>query len=307
MPRSKSSRPTTTRASSARSTAATGGAVGRPDRRKPKDSRSVPSRPLARRAAKISRRRRPSSSRASTSRRMEEDKAEPLIDRAVALAEESGSIVARAAAAGAKGELLRVQGDLRAGRRVVREGARALSRGGERSRDRVDVATVRTSRLGDGPTAKRREKLLRESIRVLAPLQDRGTLCESQRLLAQLLLGEGRIDEAEKYRARRARDSQCRRHHLARDDARRPRAGPCGAGSRRGGRSVVPGGGRHPRATASTAASTSTCFRLTPSSCVRANAKPMRPSSKCGSPSAFRPPRRAPRGSPGSILRRATR
>jgi tetratricopeptide (TPR) repeat protein len=43
------------------------------------------------------------------------------------------------------------------------------------------------------------EKLLRESIRLLAPMQERGTLCESQRYLAQLLLEQGRIDEAEKY------------------------------------------------------------------------------------------------------------
>src|SRR5262249_43241390 len=43
------------------------------------------------------------------------------------------------------------------------------------------------------------EKLLRESIRMLAPMRERGTLCESQRLLAQLLLAEGRLDEAEKY------------------------------------------------------------------------------------------------------------
>jgi tetratricopeptide (TPR) repeat protein len=43
------------------------------------------------------------------------------------------------------------------------------------------------------------EKLFRESIRLLAPMQERGTLCESQRLLAQLLLEQGRVDEAEKY------------------------------------------------------------------------------------------------------------
>jgi tetratricopeptide (TPR) repeat protein len=43
------------------------------------------------------------------------------------------------------------------------------------------------------------EKLLRESIRLLAPMRERGTLCESQRYLAQLLLEQGRIDEAEKY------------------------------------------------------------------------------------------------------------
>jgi tetratricopeptide (TPR) repeat protein len=46
---------------------------------------------------------------------------------------------------------------------------------------------------------KRAEKLFRESIRLLAPLQERGILCESQRLLAQLLLAEGRVEEAEKY------------------------------------------------------------------------------------------------------------
>jgi tetratricopeptide (TPR) repeat protein len=42
------------------------------------------------------------------------------------------------------------------------------------------------------------EKLLRESIRLLVPMQERGTLCESQRYLAQLLLEQGRIEEAEK-------------------------------------------------------------------------------------------------------------
>jgi tetratricopeptide (TPR) repeat protein len=43
------------------------------------------------------------------------------------------------------------------------------------------------------------EKLLRESIRLLAPMMERGTLCESQRYLAQLLLEQGRLDEAEKF------------------------------------------------------------------------------------------------------------
>ena len=33
---------------------------------------------------------------------------------------------------------------------------------------------------------------------MLAPLEERGVLCESQRLLAQLLLARGLIDEAEK-------------------------------------------------------------------------------------------------------------
>jgi hypothetical protein len=49
-----------------------------------------------------------------------------------------------------------------------------------------------------GSTA-RAEKLFRESIRLLAPIQERGILCESQRLLSQLLLELGRVDEAEKF------------------------------------------------------------------------------------------------------------
>src|SRR5213079_2208384 len=54
--------------------------------------------------------------------------------------------------------------------------------------------------------ALRAERLFRESIRVLAGLEDRATLCESQRGLAELLLAEGRVDEAERY-ALAARDT----------------------------------------------------------------------------------------------------
>jgi class 3 adenylate cyclase/tetratricopeptide (TPR) repeat protein len=130
--------------------------------------------------------------------RMEDDKAEPLIDRALALAEESGSIVARAAAAQSKATLHRVRQEYEAA-----EGwfTKAL----DLYREAASVSEIAwTSRqLGlvaweTGDTAKA-EKLFRESIRLLAPMQERGTLCESQRYLAQLLLEEGRIDEAEKY------------------------------------------------------------------------------------------------------------
>ena len=43
------------------------------------------------------------------------------------------------------------------------------------------------------------EKLFRESMRILKPLEDRGTLCEVQRSLAENLLTQGKIDEAEVY------------------------------------------------------------------------------------------------------------
>ena len=43
------------------------------------------------------------------------------------------------------------------------------------------------------------EKRFRESIRLLKPIGDRATLCESQRSLAELLIARGRIEEAERY------------------------------------------------------------------------------------------------------------
>ena len=129
---------------------------------------------------------------------MEEDKAEPLIDRALELAEESGSIVARAASAQSKGNLLRVRGE-----HEQAEGwfTKAL----DLYRESADISEIAwTSRqLGllawETGNPEKAEKLLRESIRLLAPMRERGTLCESQRYLAQLLLEDGRIDEAEKY------------------------------------------------------------------------------------------------------------
>jgi class 3 adenylate cyclase/tetratricopeptide (TPR) repeat protein len=130
--------------------------------------------------------------------RMEEDKAAPLIDRALALAEESGSIVARASAAQSKGGLHRV-------RRQYEEAEGWLTKALDLYRETASVPEIAwTSRQlaqvawETGNPAKA-EKLFRESIRLLAPMKERGTLCESQRLLSQLLLAEGRIDEAEKF------------------------------------------------------------------------------------------------------------
>jgi tetratricopeptide (TPR) repeat protein len=130
--------------------------------------------------------------------RMEEDKAEPLIARALALAEESGSIVARASAAQSKGMLHRV-------RRQFEEAEGWLTKALDLYRETASVSEIAwTSRqlaqvAWETGNPSKAEKLFRESIRLLAPMKERGTLCESQRLLAQLLLAEGRIDEAEKF------------------------------------------------------------------------------------------------------------
>jgi len=130
--------------------------------------------------------------------RMEEDKAAPLIDRALALAEESGSIVARASAAQSKGGLHRV-------RRQYEEAEGWLTKALDLYRETASVPEIAwTSRqlaqvAWETGNPVKAEKLFRESIRLLAPMKERGTLCESQRLLSQLLLAEGRIDEAEKF------------------------------------------------------------------------------------------------------------
>jgi class 3 adenylate cyclase/tetratricopeptide (TPR) repeat protein len=130
--------------------------------------------------------------------RMEEDKAGPLIDRAIELAEHSGNIVARASAAQSKGQLLRVRGDYEQA-----EGwfTKALDLYREAASVSEIAWTSRQLALVAWKTGnpEKAEKLLRESIRLLAPMRARGTLCESQRYLAQLLLEQGRIDEAEKY------------------------------------------------------------------------------------------------------------
>ena len=130
--------------------------------------------------------------------RQEDDRAEPLIERAKALAEESGSLTARAHAYMQSGELY---GWRRRDEEALEEYQRARELFAEvgaathlaRAMLRI-ASTVRRS--GDLEEA---EKLAREGIRILKPLEDRGTLCEVQRFLAEVLLDQGRLDEAELY------------------------------------------------------------------------------------------------------------
>ncbi len=130
--------------------------------------------------------------------RMEFERAEPLIEQAILLAEQSGSAEAR-------GRALRYAGQLHLHRRELDAAEAAL----EAAREHLAEAGAAWS-LGrtlnyaawvawhkDEPA--RAERLFRESIRILAPLEDRATLCETQRSLAGLLLSQGRVDEAERF------------------------------------------------------------------------------------------------------------
>jgi class 3 adenylate cyclase/tetratricopeptide (TPR) repeat protein len=130
--------------------------------------------------------------------RREGERAEPLIERALELADESGSLTAKARALHSLAELHSFRGRHE---EALAEYARARDLFAE-----VGSATnVARMMLNTGRLIARRgevaeaERLYRESIRILQPLEDRGTLCEVQRSLAEVLLEQGKVDAAEAY------------------------------------------------------------------------------------------------------------
>jgi class 3 adenylate cyclase/tetratricopeptide (TPR) repeat protein len=130
--------------------------------------------------------------------RLELDRAQPLIEQAILLAEESGSAEAR-------GRALRFAGQLHLRRRELDDAEAAFEAAREHLAEAgaawmvgrtLNFAAWTARHKGDLVKA---ERLFRESIRILAPLEDRATLCETQRSLAELLLELGRLDEAERF------------------------------------------------------------------------------------------------------------
>jgi tetratricopeptide (TPR) repeat protein len=130
--------------------------------------------------------------------RLEFERAAPLIEQAILLAEQSGSAEAR-------GRALRFAGQLHLYRRELDEADAALTAAREHLAEAgaawslgrtINFLAWVARHKGD---LRRAERLFRESIRILAPLEDRATLCESQRGLAELLLLDGRTDEAERF------------------------------------------------------------------------------------------------------------
>jgi class 3 adenylate cyclase/tetratricopeptide (TPR) repeat protein len=125
------------------------------------------------------------------------DEAEDLMKRALELAEESGSIVARAQALHSVGtfHLERREPDLAL---PFLEESRALF--GEAGDAWMLGRTLNTlawaAQQQNDQVAE--ERFLRDAIRLLKPLEDRGALCESQRALAEVLIRKGKLDEAER-------------------------------------------------------------------------------------------------------------
>jgi class 3 adenylate cyclase/tetratricopeptide (TPR) repeat protein len=130
--------------------------------------------------------------------RLELDRADPYCAIASDLAEESGSIMARAQAASSRGHLLSLRGD-------IESAAKELEQARELFEEVGDAWWLARMHNGLGWIAKANgdmesaERHFRSSIRILKPLEERGTLCESQRSLAEVLVALGRVDEAERF------------------------------------------------------------------------------------------------------------
>jgi class 3 adenylate cyclase/ATP/maltotriose-dependent transcriptional regulator MalT len=130
--------------------------------------------------------------------RMEDEQAEELLTRAAELADESGSLVARGWAARKKGESHALRGELDEAEEAFTRAHELFAEAGATTADAralTLLAWVHRSK-GDLPRA---EKLLRDAAAMLKPIEDRGTLVETQRTLAQVLLEQDKVEEAERY------------------------------------------------------------------------------------------------------------
>lgn len=130
--------------------------------------------------------------------RLEPERAHEPLRRAIELAGASGSPTTRGwilratgRQAAIEGRLAEAEESLEQARSLFAESGAALTLGRT-----LNWLGVVAHERRDLPHA---EEILREAIRVLKPLGDRGTLVESQRLLAQVLLDEGRLDDAERF------------------------------------------------------------------------------------------------------------
>jgi class 3 adenylate cyclase/tetratricopeptide (TPR) repeat protein len=130
--------------------------------------------------------------------RKEYELADTMLATARELADESGSIVARGFALSSSGDLATYRGQYAEAKPQLEEARVLFEESGVASAlgrvlYRLSVVAWHQEDI-DGA-----ERLSRESIRTLLKLEDRGTLCEAQRQLAETLLLQGKLDEAERY------------------------------------------------------------------------------------------------------------
>jgi tetratricopeptide (TPR) repeat protein len=130
--------------------------------------------------------------------RLDDEPAEELLARAIELAEESGSFTARAWVARTKAQSAFRRDRLDEAEELFEQAKGLLLEAGVTASAARVINSLGLVRWRKGDL-KGAERLLREAIGMLTPLQDRGTVVESKRMLAQVLLEQGRVDEAERY------------------------------------------------------------------------------------------------------------
>jgi class 3 adenylate cyclase/tetratricopeptide (TPR) repeat protein len=125
------------------------------------------------------------------------EEAEELLSRSLELARQSGSIVARAWALHSLGTLHLDRDENGLAGPLLEESRALFAEVGDAWMlgRTMNCLARQAEQEGDDPRA---EQALREAIRLLTPLEDRGALCESQRGLAEVLIRKGKLDEAER-------------------------------------------------------------------------------------------------------------
>ncbi len=170
--------------------------------------------------------------------RLELDKAERLIQKALELADESGSPRARGQALLTLGWLHRMRQEFDAAEAAYEQSRELFAEIGHATLFSFSLSRMADVAFEKGDL-KRSEKLLRESIRLLAPLGQHRELAESQAELARVLAEQGKTDEAERYVAEAQEYLAIGRAAAAVVDRACARRSPDGSGARRRGGDAV--------------------------------------------------------------------
>ena len=130
--------------------------------------------------------------------RLELDRAEPLLAKALGMAEESGSVRAKANATMALGWLHQVRGDYDRAQALFEEVRTAAAEMGSATWNAYSLARLGYLAIEQGDP-KRAEKVLRDTIRVMTALGEHSDISDTYGFLALALAQQGRLEEAEQY------------------------------------------------------------------------------------------------------------
>ncbi|MDP9261743.1 MAG: AAA family ATPase, partial [Actinomycetota bacterium] len=130
--------------------------------------------------------------------RLELAEAAPLLLRAMELADQSGSLFSRATALSVKGWVELVSERYVEAEEEYTAARELFTELGNSTREAVMTVMVGRAAFAQGDF-DRAEKLLRDAVRALKGIGDRGTLCEALRALAMVLVEQDNLDEAERF------------------------------------------------------------------------------------------------------------